>query len=531
MLLPFFSLFLFLSICFIFYDEIMGKLQQKLSTDHPLLQWKLLSNDTKELLGNLQDDVTIDSKILTMVSASYDHPKIREVTSLESINNLFVVARENLNVDTMQICIDILQKYLAKYSWIQEELFICTFMEENNIDKMDDRFHALSEDMRLLIAKQFAKEQKYNFGCGGSFGYFKTPTWCGWCISGKESLELAKLDHLAVFRWDRQYSIPKEKITQAQNTILSSHLELEEEQKNYLEKIIDIYAKQLTICENIIQNKIFIEKIQKTNSSLTDKFIVDNLSDFLVHIQWVKDNQAITVDPNHLLAAYIQWTSSYNWSGWSEYGNYIAVWYAGLRKDVHVVYRDRYDSAKDDWSLCFSEVVIESIKKIDDQLQVSVCAKSNEAKKTYSFTFPIEKVDISSHLGEEEQKSFLQNFDEAQEKCVLDKKKRYSGNTMPFYCLPAESQFQNMSTNDISYQEARIMSSASDKLHGKWVVVIKTQIDHSAGAHKMQREWEVFLVEHNKTIRSLQRECRWYNEIKDGDVIDFDAERILRDLL
>ncbi|MEI8008209.1 MAG: hypothetical protein WCI00_01870 [bacterium] len=74
-----------------------------------------------------------------------------------------------------------------------------------------------------------------------------------------------------------------------------------------------------------------------------------------------------------------------------EYGNYVAVRYDGKRKDVHVVYRDAYNSSRDDRSLCFSALEIKDIKTSGDRILVTVQASSDKNARTYTFDFPLAK--------------------------------------------------------------------------------------------------------------------------------------------
>lgn len=453
---------------------------------------KNLQTKNAEVLHTIAgvDNVKLDPDVLKGLLKDIDgkREKFKEVTSLEDIDQLGNEAIQSLDVSTINKCISLLTNYKDSYLNAKVDVSIQKFVEENQIEDMDEKFLALSEDMRILIAIYRSKIKKYWYSCGWWFWYYKTPTSCGGCISWRENMEKANLDHLAKYIWERQYQVPKERIEASKSNFLKEFTWTIENPTENLQKIIKIYSSKLKDCEETIQNQNAMNKIKGKNAGLTDEMILESIPWFVSHIAG-QDSSNIQVDIPNKVAAYIQWTSRDSKSAWMEYGNYVAVRYNGKRKDVHIVYRDAYDSHKDDRSLCFSALDIKNIETKDNKIFVTVKASSKENSRTYTFDFPLAKEE-KPWLSKEEQEKFAEIFESTKQKILIEQNKRYDWRQMPVYCLPPEMTYNNMPWWDVPYLRPTVTSEYMDKANWVWVIVIYKQIDHNAGSKRqLAREW------------------------------------------
>lgn len=456
---------------------------------------KNLQTKNWEVLDNLFDlnNLTLDTEILKKLleNSDFKPEESNKISSIVDIDNFINKSVKNLDTDFLKKIIALLDNYKNSYLTTKVHILVQKFIEENWIEDMDEKFLSLSEDARILIAIYRSKIRKYSYSCGGWFWYFKTPTECGGCISGRKNMEKANLNHLATYIWDRQYQVPKDRIEQAQSNFLKEFGWNIENSTENLEKIIKIYSSKLKDCEEKIKTKEAINKIKSTNKDIIDKAVLESISGLIWHIVNQPDSTKIKVDISNKVAAYIQWTSRDSKSAWMEYGNYVAVRYDWKRKDVHVVYRDAYSASRDDRSLCFSKLEILKTETKDDKIYITVKASSDTNSRTYTFDFPLAKEE-NSWLSKEDQEKFTQTFETKKQEILLEQIKKYESNTMPVYCLPQEMTYNNMPWWDVPYISPTISSEYMDKQIWIWVIVIYKQIDHCA-AHKRQlaREWRL----------------------------------------
>ena len=454
---------------------------------------KILWTKNTEVWHNIsgEDTITLDQDVLKDLLKNIDSKKenIQKVTSLEDIDALVHEAMESLDAGTIHSCISLITNYKDSYVSSKAHVSVQKFIEDHQIEDMDEKFLALSEDMRILIAIYRSKIKKYWYSCGWWFWYYKTPSTCGGCVSWRENMEKANLDHLAKYIGERQYQVPKERIEAAKSGFLKEVSWNVENPTESLQKIIKFYTSKVKDCEEKIQNQKAMNAIKGNNKELTDEIILDAIPWFVWHIADQKYASHIQVDIPNKVAAYIQWTSRDSKSAWMEYGNYVAVRYDEKRKDVHVVYRDAYNASRDDRSLCFSALEIKNIETKDDRILVTVQASSDKNARTYTFDFPLAKQE-KTWLSKEEQEKFAETFETAKQKILLEQNKRYDGRQMPVYCLPPEMTYDNMPSWDVPYIKPTISSEYMDKQNGIWVVVIYKQIDHTAGRKRqLAREW------------------------------------------
>jgi hypothetical protein len=115
-----------------------------------------------------------------------------------------------------------------------------------------------------------------------------------------------------------------------------------------------------------------------------------------------------------------------------------------------------------------------------------VTGSSDKRTKEVSFNFT--KKNTNTTLPDSKQIDEWQNkFIKEKGALITGKQEEHKklGQKMPFYCSIA--QYQGMSGDDIYYDQPTIVSEYFDPITGMGTIVVKTQIDHSAGAHKMQR--------------------------------------------
>ncbi len=452
-----------------------------------------LQTKSWEVLENLSDakKLHLDQEVLQKVMENNDFWKdqIKTDISLESIDGMVTESTNNMDTNTITNCISLLQNYADNYLENKTNSAVKTFVEEHQIEDMDEKFLALPEATRIMIAIYWSRTKKYWYSCGWWFWYFKTPTTCGWCLSWKENMEKANLVHLAKYIGERQYQVPKEKIQQAQSNFLKTTSADIHSPSDDIAKITKMYTAKLTECEEKITQQNTINEIKKGNADLTDQDLMQSMPGFVSHIASQKDAAHIQVDTEHKLAAYLQWTTRRWGSSGCEYANYVAVRYDGKRKDVHVVYRDAYNASKDNRSLCFDKVEIKNIETKWDMLHITVKASSKENSRTYTFDFPLAKEEKPS-LDKEAQQKFVQTFQSKKEEIMLSQSAKYENNTMPTYCLPSDMVFDNMPWWEIPYLQPRIESEYIDKEQGIWAIVLIKQIDHGAwDKRQLAREW------------------------------------------
>jgi len=442
-----------------------------------------------EILTNLWDlaKINLDAEVLENLIKDGD---LKKITSLQGIDKLLNTSVKKLDAETIKKLIWLLDTYKNNYVNTKIHTLVENFIQQNNIIDMDEKFLDLSEDTRILIAIYRSEIKKYWYSCGWWFWYFKTPSSCGGCVSWRENMEKANLDHLAKYIWDRQYQVPKERIQRAQSNFLKEFAWDIENPTESLEKIIKIYSSKLKDCEEKIKTRNALDKIKWDNKELTGEMILEAIPWFIWHII-DQESSNIQVDIANKVAAYIQWTSRDSKSAWMEYGNYVAVRYDGKRKDVHVVYRDAYDSRKDNRSLCFSALEIQKTETKDGKMFITVKASSKENFRTYTFDFPLAKEE-SKWLTKEDQEKFAETFQSTKQKILLEQNKRYEWRQMPVYCLPPEMTYNNMPWWEVPYIRPTIASEYMDKQNWIWVIVIYKQIDHTAGRKRqLAREWRL----------------------------------------
>lgn len=454
-----------------------------------------------EVLDNLSNwtGLNLDQEVLKSLLKNDDlkQENLQKIKSIQDIDNLVSESMKTLDSNTINKCVLLLQNYKNSYLRTKLHFLVQYFIETNQILDMNEKFLALSEDARILIAIYRSEINKYWYSCGGWFWYYKTPTSCWWCISWRENMEKANLDHLAKYIWDRQYQVPKERIQNAQSNFLKEFGWNIENPTDELDKIIKMYSSKLKDCEEKIKTKNAINKIKSTNKDILDDDVFESIPGLVWHIVNQPDSSNIQVDIQNKVAAYIQWTSRDSKSAWMEYGNYVAARYNWKRKDVHIVYRDAYSSSRDDRSLCFSKLEIQKTETKNDKIFVTVKASSDTNSRTYTFDFPLAKED-KPWLSKEDQEKFIQTFETKKKEIMLEQIKKYESNTMPVYCLPPEMTYNNMPWWDVPYITPTISSEYIDKQNWIWVIVIYKQIDHCA-AHKRQlaREWRLIKQDGN----------------------------------
>ena len=208
---------------------------------------------------------------------------------------------------------------------------------------------------------------------------------------------------------------------------------------------------------------------------------------------------------------------------------YINARYAGEKKSMKVVYRDRYDHNKDDRSLNFDTLDIKSteISWDNKKLTVNLLAKNKQREKAYSFVFDIKAVDTRKTLSKEEQNKFLETFATSKNTILLEQKKRYEGLTMPVYCLPAEMTYNGMPWGDVPYKTPEIVQEAVDAKTWLGTIVIYKQIDHCAG-HKRQMARECYLITQEGKYDRVEYAPLWDNERLAGKNVTIDAQAVLQ---
>ncbi|MCF7834875.1 hypothetical protein K9M48_02355 [Candidatus Gracilibacteria bacterium] len=489
---------------------------------------KILKTKNGDIMEGISEtgNINLDPDVLQSILKNQKSDELKNISSIIDIEILINKANESLDTNTIKECIQILESYKNNYLNTKINTLVEKFLEQNQITDMDEKFLALSEDTRILICIYRSRIKKYGYSCGGGFGYYKTPTGCGGCISGRENMEKANLDHLAKYIGDRQYQVPEERIQDAQSNFIKEFGGDIENPTEALEKIIKIYSSKLKDCEEKIKYKKALDRIKMDDHNLTDKIIFDNISGFVDHIKGIDGTQNIQVDIQNKVAAYIQGTSRDSKSAGMEYGNYVAVRYDGKRKDVHVVYRDAYSSSRDDRSLCFNRLEIKNIETKDEKIFITVRASSDTNSRTYTFDFPLAKKE-NSGLSKEDQEKFTETFETKKQEILLEQIKRYESNTMPVYCLPPEMTYNNMPGGDVPYIRPTISSEYIDKQNGIGVIVIYKQIDHCA-AHKRQLAREGWLIKADGTYDRVEYENMRDTEKLSGKQIKMFAQEIVQ---
>jgi len=481
----------------------------------------------------------LDADVLKKFADYYDHKNnvdLKKLRSYKDIVNLMNKYIKRLDISQMGRLIGYLETYAKWALQATAEQCVKKFVEENDIQDIDEKFLALPENDRLLVTwyrhyknREDTYKEEFNFGCGWH-GFFKTPTEHGACITGKKNLTRANLAQLAEYEGDRCYRIPEKIYVEAQNEIVQKNQPDLSQNINTLNISIQGYQSIYKECEERVKKMNALQAIMKENKKVSINDILNIMPEFVEYIMGLKDGcSSIRVDLKNKIWSYIKGYSDYNGSGWSEYGLYIKAWYAGELKSTKVVYRDRYDPSKDDRSLNFDTLDIQDCEIAPDkkQLIINLVAKSDKRTKNYSFTFAIKESDTPQGLNKKEQEKFLETFQTTKEKILLEQKKRYEGLTMPVYCLPSEMTYNNMPWGDVPYQTPKIVQEAIDAKSWLGVIVIYKQIDHCAGTKRqMAREW--YLIKQDGTHDRVVYEPLWDSEKIWGRNVSVDAEEILQ---
>lgn len=481
---------------------------------------KLQNSEMLEALSTVEMDTTILQDIL-----ENDKYKVfQEIKTLEDIDSKVSEAFDDMDTTVISDAVSLLEKYQKLQQDREINWYIESFLEENHITDMDEKFLELPEHIRIVIAIYRSQIKKYSYSCGWGFGYYKTPTGCGGCIQWKENMEKADLNHLMQYIGDRQYQVSDKKIKEAKSKFLLQVKKEENKTPEIIEKTIDIYQKKLKTCTSKLEELRAIGNI--VNNAEDRKKLLSTMPWFIDHVRSTNWASRIQVDFENKVAAYLEWTTRRWGSSGCEYGNYVAVWYDGKRQDRHVVYRDAYDAAKDNRSLSFDKVEIEEVKVEWDQLLVTVKASSNSNFRIYTFNFPLAKEE-KSWLTAEEQEKFIETFEKSKKELLLAQNKRYENRTMPSYCLPSDMTYNGMQSWDVAYAQPRIETEYMDKSQWIWAVVIVKQIDHGAG-HKRQLAWEGWLIKQDGTYDRVEYETMRDIERLNGKQIKMIARDIVQ---
>jgi len=400
-------------------------------------------------------------------------------------------------------------------------------MQQNNITEVNDEFLKLSQDMRILITKVWHKErggEEKNYWCG-SYGYFKNPTEHWSCISGEKNLKKAGLRDLAVYTGDRCYAIPDQIIQDAKDKILAGEgSEIIKEIKEIEEKINE-YKQKTKICEEQYKTQKVIQKVLQIQPWIKKEVLMKEMPDFVDHIKNIEYPGNILTDLDHKVWAYIEGKTRRWGSSGCEYSNYVVARYNGKRKDVHVVYRDAYDSNKDNRSLCFNKLELQKVEAKEDKIFVTLKASSDSNARTYTFDFPLAK-EKKQGLNKKDQEKFMETFAAQKNDLLLAHSKKYETQKMPVYCLPQDMCYNNMPQNDVPYMKAQVDQEYIDKEKGIWCVVILQQIDHDAG-HKRQLAWRGYIIDQKGKQHQVCYETLWDIERLGGKHIKIDAKTLV----
>ncbi|MEI8252911.1 MAG: hypothetical protein WCG25_04100 [bacterium] len=80
---------------------------------------------------------------------------------MADIDSLVNESIESLDIETINKCISLLTNYKDSYLSSKVHASVQKFVEENNIEDMDEKFLTLPEDIRILIAIYRSKTEKY----------------------------------------------------------------------------------------------------------------------------------------------------------------------------------------------------------------------------------------------------------------------------------------------------------------------------------------------------------------------------------
>lgn len=378
------------------------------------------------------------------------------------------------------------------------------------------------EELITLQREEIVIQPSLNF-----YTHFNSPTCGPYYISSEENFKMLGIVNLFRGKWDRSYSLPEGRFDQAMNNILPP-----EELQIFIaaeKQIKDIESNYALFLESRERQK----KIMDTLSVVKDiskKDLLAHMPAFIEHLIHVDSAQSIQIDIANKLATYIRGYSDYNGSWGSEYGLYITAWYNGELQEKKVVYRDRYDSKRDDRGLCFKTLKVISADKSADwtKIIIKLLGKSDTKERSYEFTFDVNEEVNTPKLNATQQKEFTKTYETAKQSLMHEQGEdfqRRGVRTMPVYCLPAEMCYNGMSSENVPYEAPRIVSEHMDPTQWRWALIIRTQIDHNAG-HKRQFEREGYVINQDGSYTQVFRECAWDIEKKE---IRYTAESLLKD--
>jgi len=87
--------------------------------------------------------------------------QIKTDISLESIDGMVTESTNNMDTNTITNCISLLQNYADNYLENKTNSAVKTFVEEHQIEDMDEKFLALPEATRIMIAIYWSRTKKY----------------------------------------------------------------------------------------------------------------------------------------------------------------------------------------------------------------------------------------------------------------------------------------------------------------------------------------------------------------------------------
>lgn len=105
----------------------------------------------------------MDQEVLQKVMENNDFWKdqIKTDISLESIDGMVTESTNNMDTNTITNCISLLQNYANAYLKSKVNSVVEKFVEEHQIEDMDEKFLALPEDTRIVIAIYWSRIKKY----------------------------------------------------------------------------------------------------------------------------------------------------------------------------------------------------------------------------------------------------------------------------------------------------------------------------------------------------------------------------------
>ncbi len=430
-----------------------------------------LDLDKRILWLSMKKDLNL--KYVETMDELKEKSKFRWVFSLSELHEKFNEAKSTRSKTRMEEILQVLKDYWDNYLNLKIHFAVKDMLSKCWIDGIDEKFLALSESERVMIAKYWWSSRKICFWCGGYFWFYKNPSSCHSCNKWRENTEKAKLDHLLQYTHSREHQIPTSKMKELQKEFTNEYLPDLSLPWEELEQVRLFYKKELYSLENKIKKENCIKRIMSSNPALSSELLVERMDDFISHIS-DSDISWISIDLDNNIWAYIEWTSRDSRSAWMEYWNYVAVWYNGEVSRHHVVYRDAYKASRDDRSLSFDKATIDSVKIDGEEIHISYSWTSEENSRSYKASFALNKEKNS--VTDEEIILFQELFEKKKQEILEYEEKQYAWKTMPTYFLPSEMKFNWMQGGEIPYISPKVQSEYVHKASCTAAIMVYKQI-------------------------------------------------------